>query len=237
MAESKIAGSMPEVDEAVARRQLHFVLALDCSGSMRGEKIASLNYAIRSAIPELRDVAEENPEVAVVVSAIRFADEAKWHLADPTPIETLEWHNVSAGGETAMGAALEEVVAFLDGDRLSGRQLPPVVLLVTDGYPTDDVDAALEKMRGSDIAKSALRIVVAIGDSWDPSILEQFIDDPSGAIRPLAARNAPDLVRFIKWASTAPVRATSRARSDLTSTGELGQQITGLTTDDSEMVW
>ena len=55
--------SVPNLPEAqIARRQLHIILMLDCSGSMNGEKIASLNYAIRSAVAELRDVAEENPE-------------------------------------------------------------------------------------------------------------------------------------------------------------------------------
>ena len=46
----------------IARRQLHVILALDCSGSMRGDRIASLNYALRMALPELRNVADDNPE-------------------------------------------------------------------------------------------------------------------------------------------------------------------------------
>ena len=38
----------------MASRPLHFIWIVDCSGSMMGEKIQSLNYAIRQTIPDMK---------------------------------------------------------------------------------------------------------------------------------------------------------------------------------------
>ena len=45
----------------LAARPLQFIWIADCSGSMEGKKIESLNFGIREAIPAMRDVADENP--------------------------------------------------------------------------------------------------------------------------------------------------------------------------------
>ena len=45
----------------MAARPLHFIWIADCSGSMSGKKIQSLNTAIRNAIPEMKSVAQSNP--------------------------------------------------------------------------------------------------------------------------------------------------------------------------------
>jgi uncharacterized protein YegL len=92
---------------AMARRPLHFFFLLDTSGSMNaGGKIEALNNGIREAIPTLRDVAEKNPAVSVLVRAVTFSTEARWHIPEPTSVESFRWNDVAADGETAMGAAL-----------------------------------------------------------------------------------------------------------------------------------
>ena len=39
----------------LASRPLHFIWVVDCSGSMYGEKIGTVNHAIQSTIPEMAD--------------------------------------------------------------------------------------------------------------------------------------------------------------------------------------
>lgn len=229
---------MPALPEAhVARRQLQMVMLLDCSGSMAGEKIASLNYAIRSALSELRQVASENPEVDMRLSAIRFADMAEWHIHDPTPVDDVEWEDISAGGETAMGQALVLASDMFASDRFAGRQLPPVVLLVTDGYSTDDFDTAFAEFLANEAAGHATRLAVAIGDTADFETLETFVDTQSTGIAPLRARNAPELVRYIKWATTAPIKATSSPTTAPLGTEGLAAEADQLQKDDSAIVW
>src|SRR5512147_2785916 len=93
----------------LAARPLHFIWICDCSGSMRGEKIQQLNFAIRDAIPHMRSVADENPNAQVLVRAIKFSHGAAWHIPQPTPISLFQWEDLAATGETDMGKALAMV--------------------------------------------------------------------------------------------------------------------------------
>ncbi len=222
---------------ALARRRLHVMFALDCSGSMRGDRIASLNYAMRSALPELLSVAEDNPEVQVMVQVMRFDTVARWHIDEPTPIEEMEWIDLDAGGETAMGSALAQIGEALDSAEAGPRQLPPVIVLASDGYPTDDIDAGLEQFFSSAAATAATRIAIAIGSNTDLDTLERFMNSPEARLKPLRANNAPDLVKSIKWATTAPVKATSSPTNAPDVASQLALNAEQLEAPSSEVVW
>lgn len=197
----------PPSQSGIARRQLHVFLLLDCSGSMSGDRIASLNYAMRTAVPELREVAADNPEVEMFVRSVRFAGQAEWHVGEPVPPAQLEWQDLYAGGESALGAALRLLVEALEGDSMKGRQLPPVIVLASDGLPTDDFEDALGELLAHELGRNAIRVGIAIGADADMDMLRAFISDP--AIKPLKASNSSQLVEHIKWATTAPVKAAS----------------------------
>jgi uncharacterized protein YegL len=106
-----------------------------------------------------------------------------------------------------MGEALVTLAGALTAEALPGRQLPPVIVLVSDGYPSDDVEAGLSALMSSYYGSRALRVAISIGSDAEEDILERFIGHPS--MRPLQANNAQDLARQIRWATTMPVRSTS----------------------------
>lgn len=222
----------------LARRQLHVILALDCSGSMQGDRIASLNYALRTTLPELRKVAEENPEIDVRLRVLRFSTEAAWHVADPVPVAQARWTDLTAGGETSMGAALRVIGQALSAEAMPGRQLPPVIVMASDGYPTDDWEEGLAAFFTADHAASATRLAIAIGGEADLEVLERFIRHPS--LRPLRANNASDLVRHIKWATTAPVKTASsptNAPDPLAPLAQRTAQEAARAKDVSDIIW
>jgi uncharacterized protein YegL len=220
---------------AVARRQLHVILALDCSGSMAGDRIASLNYALRTAIPELCDVAADNPEIDVRVRVLRFATAVDWQVEEPVPVADLKWENLVADGETNMGAALTKIGEKLTKDAMPGRQLPPVVVVASDGYPSDDIDAGLKAFFAADHARAAVRIGIAIGSDADTEILERFIDHPT--MKPLRANNAAALVDQIKWATTAPVKAVSSPTNASDLLKPLAREADLRPVASSEIIW
>jgi uncharacterized protein YegL len=205
-------------------RPLHFIWIADCSGSMDGDKIQSLNTAIREAIPEMRKVAHENPHAKVLVRAIKFSKGAQWHVVQPTPIEQFTWRDLTAGGLTDMGKALLMVANELKVDTMNARGLPPVLVLITDGHPTDDATRGINAILNEPWGKKAVRIAIGIGDDVNYNILQRFIGHQE--IQPLRANNADQLVNYIKWASTAVLQSSSSPNVSNGSTGTSGSTTT-----------
>lgn len=190
-------------------RALHVVFVVDCSGSMAGERIGSLNYAVRLAVPAMQQAAADHPEVAVLVRVLRFGDLVDWRVAEPVPVRDFVWRDAEAGGETSMGAAFRALVAAFEPPGEGGdRMLPPVIVLLSDGYATDDAKAGLDVLLASDLGGRAIRIPIAIGQDADLDLLQDFIGDP--VLKPLRASNAEMLVSRVAWAASVPLAEASR---------------------------
>lgn len=229
---TKLAKATP----AAGKRQLHFFFVVDCSGSMTGDKIASLNYAVRSAIPAMRSAATDNPENDVLVRVISFSDDARWANDSAVPVSDFSWEDLIAKGETAMGAALKLLAKSLTSKNLTGRQVQPVIVLISDGLPTDDVDAGLAALDKSEYGKSALRIAIAIGSDADMPTLQSFMGQ--SGVKPLQANNAETLVNRIKWAASVPVQAASRPVSGAKEPlQDLAESAAIENKDGGELIW
>lgn len=197
----------------LATRPLHFIFIADCSLSMDGAKIQTLNHAIHEAIPHMREVARGNPNAEVLVRSVKFSSGAQWHHSQPTNVDEFEWTDLSVDGMTDMGRALSLVADTLKTPPMPDRALPPVLVLVTDGGPTDDFAAGLRALMAQPWGKKAVRLAIAIGEGEDVrlDVLQQFIGHPE--LQPLRASNAEQLVKYIRWASTAVLQAASAPAS------------------------
>lgn len=202
---------------AISNRPLHFFWLVDCSGSMAGDKIQTLNHAIRSALPEMVKAAESNPTAQVLVRVIRFATSAGWHVAQPTPVESFSWADVSAEGVTSTGKALSLLAEQLKMPPMPERALPPVIVLVSDGQSTDDFNAGLRALMDQPWGKRAVRIAIAVGDDADKDELQKFIGHSEN--KPLEAKNSEDLVTYIRWVSSVVVKSASAPASQAAAAG------------------
>ncbi|MCL6557469.1 MAG: VWA domain-containing protein [Firmicutes bacterium] len=203
----------------LATRPLHFIWIVDCSGSMNiNGKIQELNFAIKEALPHMKKIAEENPFAQVFVRAITFSSGAQWHIP-VTPLEEFSWVDLSADGVTDLGRALTMVADELKIPPMTERALPPVLVLVSDGQPTDDYASGLKTLMDQPWGKKAVRIAIAIGQDADYEVLQKFIGNPE--VKPLQANNPETLVKYIRWVSTAVLKAASAPASQ--PAGSLGQ--------------
>jgi len=192
----------------LANRPLHFIWIADCSGSMQADgKIQALNQAIREALPHMRSVANENPRAKVLIRALRFSDRPEWHIPSPTPVEDFKWVDLKAGGKTSMGKALRMVAEQLRVPPMEARALPPVLVLISDGQPTDDFGGGMAAILAEPWGQQAVRVGIGIGVDADYDVLTRFIGNQS--IKPLQADNPDTLVRYIRWASTTVLKAAS----------------------------
>lgn len=358
---------------ALATRPLHFIWICDASGSMALDgKMESLNNAIREALPEMRRVADENPNATVLMRTLRFSEGATWVQTNPEPLDQFDWTDLSAdelpqtaafsaefrnrlqregaktgdvqvsliwnnyndldlhvvcpsgeeicfkhkksrcggeldvdmnvfpssetpveniywppngapsgryqvfvnhyknhgrsgcadptpfkvavsvggmveefnnsishgnpkkliyefdldqllttqcgGGNTDMGAALLKLADQLKMPPMSDRALPPVLVLLSDGQPTDDFEQGLETLMAEPWANKAVRLAIAIGQDADESILQKFINHAE--IKPLKANNPESLTRYIKWASTTVLKAVSSPMGRTSTTSD-----------------
>lgn len=203
---------------SIRPKTLHFIWLVDCSGSMAQDdyaKISALNNAVRECLPVLRDAAREN-SVRVLLRALAFSTSFHWHIATPTPIEEVQWEDLSADGRTDLGAALQELareMQVLERDASSGSFVPPAIVLVSDGHPTDEFGAGLKALMATTWGSKAARIAVGIGDDAHEETLSRFMGNDE---IPVLGANEPDaLVTLLKWASTVAVgHASSPPRPD-----------------------
>jgi uncharacterized protein YegL len=184
----------------LANRPLHFIWMVDCSGSMHGEKIGAVNHAIQSTIPEMRDAATNNPNAQLLVQTLKFSTGASWVTSEPVNIEDFAWDDLDADGVTDLGKAFELLAAQLTIPPMTDRALPPVLVLLSDGQPTDDYKKNLDKVLHLPWGKKAVRIAVSIGQDADDAILQEFTGNRELVLQ---ANNPQALVKMIKWASTA----------------------------------
>jgi len=184
----------------LSSRPLHFIWLVDTSGSMGYEgKIQALNNAVREAIPQMRDSATAQPQAQVFVRVVEFSEGARWVVEEPTPVEAFTWTDLASGGTTHLGAALELVADQMHVPPMSTHALPPVLVLISDGQPTDDFDTGMDRLLAEPWGNRAVRVAIAIGRDADEDVLRRFINNPD--IRPVMASNPEQLVRYIRWAS------------------------------------
>lgn len=198
----------------ISARPLHFIWIVDTSGSMRIDgKIQALNNSIQEVIPHMRSTADENPNAEVLVRVLEFSSGARWHISQPTPIDSFRWIDLEADGVTDMGMAFSMVAEQLRMPPMEDRALPPVLVLLSDGCPTDNYKKGLDELMLQPWGKKAVRIAISIGSDAEDEVLQEFIGHPE--IQPLSANNPESLVKYIKWASTAVLKSASSPASQV----------------------
>lgn len=183
----------------LANRPLHFFWVVDCSGSMYGEKIGTVNNAIQDTVPEMVQAAQENPHAQLMIRTLQFSTGASWVTTNPVKVEDFAWEDLEADGVTDMGKAFELLSAQLSVEELGERALPPVLVLLSDGQPTDDYKENLRKMQNLPWGKKAVKIAIAIGQDADTKVLTDFTGNREYVLQ---ANNARTLAKMIRWAST-----------------------------------
>lgn len=196
-----------------SRRPLHFILIADCSRSMIAHgKIQALNNAVREVLPHIAEAVEENPHAEALIRVVAFSTGARWHVQKPTPVRELVWTELRADGYTDMGAAIDLVVEQLRAPHMPARALAPALLLISDGFPTDDYRAAIGRLLEEPWGRRAIRLAVGIGGEVDNDVLQEFI--ASDDARPVSAKNPQQLIRMLRWASVLASKAASMPSLD-----------------------
>jgi uncharacterized protein YegL len=190
-----------------AARPLPVILLADVSGSMSGAgKIQALNHAVREMLEAFQDESDLRAEIHV--SVVTFGGQAGTHLP-LGPARDASWSDLGASGGTPMGAAFTLARELVEDRRaIPSRAYRPTIVLVSDGQPTDDWQAPLQALLGSERGGKAFRMALAIGDDADHDVLQAFLADPEARV--YRADEARQIRQFFQLVT---MSVSSRSRS------------------------
>lgn len=193
------------VAETTKQRAFPLFLVVDTSASMSGEPIERLSVSIKNLLDALLQTTSAG--VVPLVSIVSFGSEAREIIPlSPLTADTLRFA-LQPSGATALGSALHLVASRLaDGSQFPRRHLRPMVMIFTDGLPTDDWQSGLNALNATTLGRNARKICVAFGDLQDLSVLKAIAAESVISVPDIT--NIQGLSSFFTWVSSS-VRGVS----------------------------
>ena len=200
-----------------AKKVLPVFFLLDSSESMEGNPITTLNCSVEDLLPDLANF--ENSSVDIRISILTFNSETRWIVGEnelPTPNEAQNaWQDLQASGMTAMGAAFQELNNKLSVSTLSKQfkapLVAPLVLLFSDGEPTDDYRAGLCLLRDNKLFDYSIRVAIGYGDDCNYGILRKFTRNRETVFR---ADTLPKLKSLIRLTTLSSIESSVKPMSN-----------------------
>jgi len=206
------------------RKVMTLFYLVDTSGSMCGSSIGTVNAAMEECIPMLKEVAQANDDAEIKVAIMQFSSGCSWitPASGPVGLDDIIWNDLQAGGLTEFGTALIELDKKLSRNEFLKSQTgayAPVILLLSDGGPTDNWEVGLNKIKQNNWFKHAIKIAIDIESGSDRLVLAEFTGNPEAIL------DAKDTATLKKMIHKVSVRASefqshSKQSSDVVTTPE-----------------
>lgn len=196
-------GILDEIVEIPRKTMILFFL-VDTSSSMAGDKIGSLNEGIRDVLPDLRELSHDNADALIKIAVLDFASGTEWVTQIPCDLDSFVWTNLSAEGVTDMGEAFTELNAKLSKDAFlkdAVGSYAPVIILISDGEPTDNYRRGLDLLRQNPWFNASIRIALAV-DRADEAVLKEFTGSADMVIKIANKEVMSRVIRFVSVASS-----------------------------------
>jgi len=197
---------------AATPRPLPVIVLADTSGSMsENGKIEALNAALKDMVSTFAKESRFRAELQI--GLITFGERVQVH----TPLQTA--HSISnvidltAKGPTPMGEAFDKARSLLeDKELIPSRAYRPVLILVSDGQPTDEWKTSLDALCASERGQKTTRLAMAIGVDADEAMLGAFTNDLEAPL--FKAQNARDIHRFFRAVTMSVTTRTASQNPD-----------------------
>lgn len=202
-------------------RPLPVIVLADASGSMsENGKIEALNLALQDMVKAF--ATESRVRAEIQVGLITFGGkQAKIFLPLAPAGQIASMDAIPATGATPLGQALAMATDLLENhDLIPSRAYRPVLVLVSDGLPTDEWESTLARLETSDRASKATRFAMAIGDDADETVLARFTNDIEAPV--FKAHQARDIHRFFRAVTMSVAARTVSNNPELPSGLVLG---------------
>ena len=183
------------------RKVMTLFYVIDTSGSMQGSKIGQVESALEEVMQTLQEISDESDDAEIKIAVLEFSTGASWVTPEPVSPEGYRFKSFEACGVTDLGAACKELDKKLSRNeflKTTAGAYPPVVLLFSDGGPTDNWVSAVDQLKENNWFKRSIKIAFAIGEDADKEVLARFSGSSETV---LDVRNKDQLRLMIEKAS------------------------------------
>ena len=207
------------------RKIMTLFYVVDTSGSMTGDKIGSVNSAMEEAITvDLPDISTANDDAEIRVAIMQFSSGCSWITpsSGPIGIGDVIWNDLHPSGLTDLGAACFELDKKLSRNEFLESQTgayAPVILLFSDGGPTDNWVKGLKQLKKNNWFKHAIKIAIAIGEDADKTVLATFTGTSESVIAVNDKHTLKALIRKLSVRAS-EFQGHSKQASDIETTPE-----------------
>lgn len=177
-------------------RRLPVYLLLDTSGSMFGEPIEAVKNGVQVLVSTLRS--DPYALETAYLSIITFNNTAQ-QVTPLTELANFQQPDIDASGCTALGEALSLLANRVNQEVTKTTSdvkgdWKPLVFIMTDGVPTDDVGKGLAEFRK---CKFGMVVACAAGREADTKVLKQITE----CVVSLDTADSATIKSFFKWVS------------------------------------
>ena len=193
-------------------RSMALFFLVDTSGSMSGVKMTGVNSAISEAVSDVVKLSREN-EIEIKIGVMQFSYGAKWITTRPVRSEDFTWQKLNADGLTDFGAMCRKLNEKLSGRDFSSDEagiFAPVIIVISDGEPTDEYKNELSELWKNRTFSSAIRVAVAIGEYASTDILAEFTGSESSVT---TVHTSDSLVRAIRLVTSTAIKVSMESMS------------------------
>lgn len=224
------------MEDRIAKQRLNVIMLVDCSTSMRGERIAQVNHALRDMQAKLSAMQDENANTDFYITVITFSTEAfLLNRKEQEPIDRFSFRDIQAGGWSNLHLAYVELEKLLHKEKRGGIMpdfggVAPIVLLLTDGHPTKyPLKEEMNALRALPWFRVALKygIAIELHDQRTLDVLKDFVSGNGDVIECYDSHLLERIIKIIVLTAS-KVKSTSASvhyEKKLTVTEEVKQQV------------
>lgn len=200
-------------------RRLPVYLLLDTSGSMYGEPIEAVKNGVQTLVSTLRS--DPYALETAYLSIITFNSTAQ-QITPLTELAMFQPPIIDAGGGTSLGEALSLLAQKVDTEIIKTTQdvkgdWKPIVFLMTDGEPTDNLDKGLAEFK---TRKFGMVVACAAGQGANTNTLKKITEN----VVQLDTADSATIKSFFKWVSASISTGSQKiedARGEVATMSEL----------------
>jgi len=218
------------VRSASPKKVMPLLFVIDKSGSMAGERIASVNKSMADILPMLNEISADNNDAKIKIGIMEFDHNPNWITPSLIEPNAYDWIDIRTdGGLTNFGLACKSLNEKLSKNALLSDPEgynKPVIIILSDGEPTDEWKHEIEKLKQNQWFKQSQKFAIAIGhDAVIKENLEALYNFTGHIEGILLAKDVESLKKMVQIVSVTSSLINSKSKADQSTSGMTDEQL------------